>query len=95
MDLFRSEEEDGENEEENEELPNKELADENDDGLHLQGEELETYDSDSDSTSEFDSYDDFVVCDDDLGQPVAKETIFLIGGRSRYGRSIRINKKFL
>lgn len=54
-----------------------------------QASEYDSSESDNDESSE--------VADDseDWGGPVARETIFLVGGRSRFGRSVRFNKKFI
>ena len=60
------------------------------------------YDSDSSSEDEQQSSEsdlDLEDADDwvaDLGIPSApKETLFLVGGRSRFGRAIRLNNKFV
>ena len=56
-------------------------------------EEVDEYDSDCSSDSEND--DDVCNVEHDNVQAVAKEAFFLIGGRSRFGRSVRINSKYV
>ena len=64
-------------------------------------EEIDGYDSTSTGEDEYDVDDS--ASDEDIGAEdvdistigAAKETIFLIGGRSRYGRTVRLNSKFL
>ena len=75
-----------------------------DDGEAPSDEDLEEYDSDESNFSEppllsdaseddLDENVDLVI--NEMASDVAKETIFLIGGRSRYGRSVRLNSKYL
>ena len=85
---------DGETNEVEEETNGEDIADDGDiedDEDEEVAVESDQYDTDSESS----------VCSDvdfrafnDVGPPVAKETLFLIGGRSRYGRSIKLNNKW-
>ena len=60
-------------------------------------QEMPEYDSDStDSESGEDAEIEDWVSGADAGVPtVPKETLFLVGGRSRFGRAVRINNKYL